>query len=67
MTNPGNVQPAELEVTDRVCVTEEEVAKNHQFKPAPEEIDLIDQRVKESLALVDIQRFVVGDKSGWLG
>ncbi len=39
-----------LKVTDWICVTEEGVAKNHQFKLAPEEIDLIARRTKESLA-----------------
>jgi uncharacterized metal-binding protein len=41
---------AGLKVTDWICVTEEGVEKNHQFKLAPEEIDLIARRTRESLA-----------------
>jgi uncharacterized metal-binding protein len=44
------IEHAGLKVTDWICVTEEGVAKNHQFKLAPEEIDLIARRTKESLA-----------------
>ena len=43
------IEHAGLTVTDWVCVTEEGVAKNHQFKLAPEDIDLIARRTKESL------------------
>jgi len=44
------IEHAGLPVTDWVCVTEEGIEKNHQFKVAPEEIDLIARRIKESLA-----------------
>jgi uncharacterized metal-binding protein len=44
------IEHAGLTVTDWICVTEEGVAKNHQFKLAPEDIDLIVRRTKESLA-----------------
>ena len=44
------IEHAGLKVTDWICVTEEGVDKNHQFKLAPEEIDLIARRTKESLA-----------------
>ena len=44
------IEHAGLKVTDWVCVTEEGIAKNHQFKIAPEEIALIARRTKESLA-----------------
>ena len=44
------IEHAGLKVTDWICVTEEGVAKNHQFKLAPEEIDLIARRTRESLA-----------------
>ena len=44
------IEHAGLAVTDWICVTGEGVAKNHQFKLAPEEIDLIALRTKESLA-----------------
>jgi len=44
------IEHAGLKVTDRICVTEEGVEKNHQFKIAPEEIDLIARRTRESLA-----------------
>jgi len=43
------IEHAGLKVTDWICVTEEGVEKNHQFKLAPEEIDLIAQRTTESL------------------
>ncbi len=43
------VEHAGLKVTDWVCVTEEGVTKNHQFKIGPGEIDLVVQRTKESL------------------
>ena len=39
-----------LAVTDWVCVTEEGISKNHQFKLDPGEIYLIARRAKESLA-----------------
>ena len=44
------IEHAGLFATDWICVTEEGVAKNHQFKLAPEEIDLIARRTRESLA-----------------
>ncbi len=44
------IEHAGLKVTDWICVTEEGVTKNHQFKLVPEEIDLIARRTKESLA-----------------
>jgi uncharacterized metal-binding protein len=44
------IEHAGLTVTDWVCVTEEGIEKNHKFKLAPEEIDLIARRTKESLA-----------------
>ncbi len=44
------VEHAGLKVTDWICVTEEGVEKNHQFKIAPEELKLIVRRTKESLA-----------------
>lgn len=50
------IEHAGLPVTDWVCVTGEGVAKNHQFKIASEEIDLITRRTKESLARTFIQR-----------
>jgi uncharacterized metal-binding protein len=39
-----------LMVTDWICVTEEGIAKNHQFNIAQEEIELIARRTTESLA-----------------
>lgn len=44
------IEHAGLRVTDWICVTEEGVAKNHQFKLAPGEINLIVRRTRESLA-----------------
>jgi len=44
------IEHAGLKVTDWICVTEEGIEKNHQFKLAPEEINLIVQRTRESLA-----------------
>ncbi len=44
------IEHAGLPVTDWICVTEEGVAKNHQFKLAPEDIALIVRKTKESLA-----------------
>ncbi len=44
------IEHAGLGVTDWICVTDEGVAKNHQFKLAPEEIELIVRRTRESLA-----------------
>ena len=43
------IEHAGLDVTDWICVTEEGVEKNHQFKLAPEEIELIARRTRESL------------------
>ncbi len=44
------VEHAGLPVTDWVCVTEEGIDKIHQFDLSPEDIALIAQRTKESLA-----------------
>jgi len=44
------IEHAGLRVTDWICVTEEGIEKNHQFKLAPEDINLIVQKIKESLA-----------------
>ena len=44
------IEHAGLKVTDWICVTEEGVEKNHQFKLVPEEINLIARRTIESLA-----------------
>lgn len=44
------VEHAGLRITDWICVTEEGIAKNHQFELAPEDIDLIARRTKELLA-----------------
>ena len=44
------IEHAGLSVTDWVCVTEEGIEKNHQFKLTPEETDLIARRTRESLA-----------------
>jgi len=44
------IEHAGLTVTDWVCVTEEGISKNHQFKLSPEEIGQIAQRTKELLA-----------------
>ncbi len=45
------IEHAGLTVTDWICVTEEGVVKNHQFKLAPEEIDLITRKTKDLLAM----------------
>ncbi len=45
------IEHAGLTVTDWICVTDEGVTKNHQFKLDPEEIDLIARRTKTSLAI----------------
>lgn len=44
------IEHAGLKVTDWICVTEEGIAKNHQFKLAADEIELITKRTRESLA-----------------
>jgi len=44
------IEHAVLKVTDWICVTDEGVAKNHQFKLASEDIELIARRTKELLA-----------------
>jgi len=44
------IEHAGITVTDWVCVTEEGVAKTHEFKLASEDIELIAQRTRESLA-----------------
>ena len=41
---------AGLTVTDWICVTDEGIAKSHQFKIATKETNLIIRRTKESLA-----------------
>lgn len=43
------IEHAGITVTDWVCVTEEGVAKTHEFKLTPQEVDLIARRTKESL------------------
>jgi len=44
------IEHAGLTVTDWICVTEEGVAKTHEFNLASEDIELIARRAKESLA-----------------
>src|SRR4030042_1310537 len=44
------IEHAGLTVTDWVCVTDEGIAKSHQFKIAAKETNLIIRRTKESLA-----------------
>ena len=44
------IEHAGLKVTDWICVTEEGVAKTHEFNLASEDIELIARRTKESLA-----------------
>ena len=44
------IEHAGIAVTDWICVTEEGVAKTHEFKLAPEEIGLIIRRTRELLA-----------------
>ncbi len=44
------VEHAGLTVTDWVCVTDEGVEKNHNFKLASKDIDLIARRTREHLA-----------------
>ena len=44
------IEHAGLTVTDWICVTEAGVTKNHQFKLAKDDIDLIVRKTKESLA-----------------
>jgi len=44
------IEHAGLRVTDWICVTEEGIEKNHQFKLAPEDINLIARRTKELLS-----------------
>ncbi len=44
------IEHAGLTVTDWICVTEEGIAKSHQFTLAPEDIALIVRKTKESLA-----------------
>jgi len=44
------IEHAGLKITDWICVTEEGIEKNHQFKLAPDEINLIVRRTRESLA-----------------
>ncbi len=44
------IEHAGLPVTDWVCVTNEGVKKNHQFKIASQEVELIARRTRESLA-----------------
>ena len=44
------IEHAGLTVNDWICITEESFEKGHQFKEAPESINLIARRTKESLA-----------------
>lgn len=44
------IEHAGLTVTDWICVTDEGISKNHEFMMDLEDIDLIERRVKESLA-----------------
>ena len=44
------IEHAGLKVTDWICVTDEGIAKNHQFKLTPEEINLIVRRTRELLS-----------------
>ncbi len=50
------IEHAGLRVTDWICVTEEGIEKNHQFKLAPGDLDLIVQKIKESLARPTISK-----------
>ena len=44
------IEHAGLPVTDWICMTKEGIEKNHQFRIAPDEIDLITQSTRKSLA-----------------
>jgi len=44
------IEHAGLTVTDWICVTNEGISKNHEFMMDLEEIELIEQRTKESLS-----------------
>lgn len=44
------IEHAGLPVTDWICVTREGIEKNHEFDLAAEQVDLIVQRTRESLA-----------------
>lgn len=44
------IEGAGLTVTDWICVTEEGIAKSHQFKLDTKNIDLIARKTRESLA-----------------
>jgi len=44
------VEHAGLVVTDWVCVTDEGIEKNHEFKLSPKDINLISRRIREHLA-----------------
>jgi uncharacterized metal-binding protein len=44
------IEHAGLTVTDWICITDEGVAKTHEFKLASEDIELIARRAKELLA-----------------
>lgn len=50
------IEHAGLKVTDWICVTEEGIAKNHQFKLTPEEINLIVRKTKESLVRLVVDK-----------
>lgn len=43
------IEHAGLPVTDWICVTEEGIEKNHEFALAPEHIEQVARRVRESL------------------
>ena len=44
------IEHAGIAVTDWICITDEGVAKTHEFKLASEDIELIARRAKELLA-----------------
>jgi len=44
------IEHAGLTVTDWICITDEGVAKTHEFKLASKDIDLIARRTRETLA-----------------
>src|SRR4030042_7097560 len=44
------IEHAGLTVTDWVCVTEEGIEKNHEFRLSPKELELIARRTRGSLA-----------------
>lgn len=44
------IEHAGVKVTDWICVTNEGINKNHEFMLDEQEVDLIEQRIKESLS-----------------